>query len=323
MTLALIGVFCAISLLTGMLLSLAAQRIARPGKQIARRVAQFTRDVRIEKSVDAPTLIRDDQLSEIPTFHRILEKMNLSSYLGEWIRRAGLEMKVGELVLRMLILGALGFALSLMIRNPVLGVLLTVLLCLAPLIRLVIQAQKRLRAFISAFPDALDMMTSALRAGHALNQAMQLVGNEAPDPIGPEFKRAFEQYNLGLDLRDALLNLSERIPSLDLKLFVTAILLQRETGGNLTEILENISYTIRERFKLIGQIRTYTAQGRMSGWILGLLPVIFVLIVSLLNPGYLAPLFQEALGHKLVAASVALQVIGFYFIRKIVKIRYQ
>ena len=128
------------------------------------------------------------------------------------------------------------------------------------------------------------MMASAIRAGHAFNQAMQLVGNEAPDPVGTEFKRTYEQYNLGLNLKDVLLEMTDRMDSQDIKLFVTAILLQKETGGNLTEILDKISYTIRERFKLIGQIKTFTAQGRMSAGILGSLPMAFVLILSGLNP---------------------------------------
>ena len=192
-----------------------------------------------------------------------------------------------------------------------------------PLINIIVQRKKRLNAFIREFPDALDMMTSALKAGHALNQALQLVGNEAPDPVGIEFKRAFEQYNLGLNIREALLNMTERIESLDLKLFITAILLQRETGGNLTEILENIGYTIRERFKLIGQIRTFTAQGRMSAGILGTLPAIFLAIISVLNPGYLQPLFKDPLGHYFIVLAVVLQVIGFIIIKKIVQIKYQ
>ncbi|NQT25590.1 type II secretion system F family protein [candidate division KSB1 bacterium] len=323
MTLTLIAFFCAISLITGLIVAVIGQRIAHPRREIARRVNKFSQDSVVEKPAENPILIRNDQLSEIPLLQRILEKLNISSRLRELIRKAGSEMKVGELVLRMLIMGAAGFAVSLLLRNTLLGVILTVFLGFAPLIHLIMQAQKRLRSFICQFPDALDMMTSALRAGHALNQALQLIGNEAPEPLGPEFKRTFEQYNLGLDLRDALINLSERIPSLDLKLFVTAILLQRETGGNLTEILENISYTIRERFKLIGQIRTYTAQGRMSGWILGCLPIIFVVIISLLNPEYLSPLFEEKLGHKLIFSSVFLQIMGFYVIRKIVRVRYQ
>src|SRR4030042_6530483 len=176
---------------------------------------------------------------------------------------------------------------------------------------------KRLKAFIREFPDALDMMTSAIRAGHALNQSLQLVGTEAPDPVGIEFKKTFEQYNLGLTLHDALYNLTERMNSLDLKLFVTAVLLQRETGGNLTEILETIGSTIRERFKLIGQIRTYTAQGRMSAWILGLLPIFFVLIISMLNPTYLQPLFKDPLGHFLIGIATFLQILGFVIIQKI------
>ena len=151
----------------------------------------------------------------------------------------------------------------------------------------------RVKSFIREFPDAIEMMISALKAGHAFTQSMQMVGIEAPDPVGIEFKKTFEEHNLGRDLRESLLNLTERVPSLDLKLFVTAILLQRETGGNLTEILENISHTIRERFKLIGQMKIYTAQGRMSGLIIGSLPIVFVLIMSVLNPDYLKPLIQE------------------------------
>jgi tight adherence protein B len=166
-------------------------------------------------------------------------------------------------------------------------------------------------------------MTSAIRAGHALNQALHLVGTEAPDPVGEEFKKTFEQYNLGLTLREVLLNMTERIDSLDLRLFVTAILLQRETGGNLTEILEKICYTIRERFKLIGQIKTYTAQGRMSAAILGTLPILFLIIISVMNPQYLTPLFQDKLGHYFLAAAVILQIIGFSVIRRIIRIKYQ
>ncbi|MBN2200792.1 type II secretion system F family protein, partial [bacterium] len=172
-------------------------------------------------------------------------------------------------------------------------------------------------------PDTIDMMTSAIRAGHAFNQAMQLVGDEAPDPVGVEFKRTFEQHNLGLNMREALMNLTGRVDSLDLRLFVTSVLLQRETGGNLTEILEKISYTIRERFKLIGQIRTYTAQGRMSAWIVGTLPIAFVLIISTLNPGYLKPLVQDRLGQMFIGLSAFLQVAGFIIIRKVVQIKFQ
>lgn len=323
MTITLIACFCLVSILSGLLLSAIAQKLIDPKEEISRRIHQFSQEFVVEKTKEHPILIRNDDLSSIPFLHRILDKLNVSSCIKHLIQRAGLNMKVGEVILRMMILGSAGFAVSLLTHHTIIEIFCTIFLFLFPLLHLIILAQQRLKAFISAFPDALDMMTSALRAGHALNQALQLVGNEAPDPIGPEFKRTFDQYNLGLDLRDALLNLAERIPSLDLRLFVTAILLQRETGGNLTEILENISYTIRERFKLIGQIRTYTAQGRMSGWILGLLPIIFVLIISLLNPAYLSPLFKEELGRKLIFASVFLQLVGFYFIRKIVKIRYQ
>jgi tight adherence protein B len=230
---------------------------------------------------------------------------------------------VGHLILLVVILAVTGLLAGLKMNNAILKLVLPFVFGALPLLHVRVQQAKRLKAFIRAFPDTIDMMTSAIRAGHAFNQAMQLVGDEAPDPVGVEFKRTFEQHNLGLNLREALLNLAERVDSLDLRLFITAILLQRETGGNLTEILEKISYTIRERFKLIGQIKTYTAQGRMSAWIVGSLPIGFMLIISGLNPGYLKPLFENKLGHVLIAASALLQITGFFIIRKIIRIRYQ
>ena len=299
------------------------QRANRYERQLVRRVEGFSKGLRRTKPDAVPFIVLDNPLSKIPSFNRILGRLDLSMKLHRLLEQAGSSMTVGQLVLRTLVLAAVGALAGLKIANPFLKAFLILFLGSFPLLQVHGQRARRLKAFIRAFPDTIDMMTSAIRAGHALNQAMQLVGDEAPDPVGIEFKRTFEQYNLGLNLREALMNLSERIDSLDLKLFVTAILLQRETGGNLTEILEKISYTIRERFKLIGQIKTYTAQGRMSAWILGTLPIAFVCIISTLNPQYLKPLFDDKMGHVLIGLSMFLQVVGFIFIRKIVRIKYQ
>ena len=270
-----------------------------------------------------PFIVRDNNLSKIPIYNKILEKLNLSKKLECLIDQADVKIKVGEIILIMGVAGALGLLLTLRSGNIFLQGIVFFAAAGFPLLWLMMKRASRLKSFIREFPDALDMMTSAIKAGHAFNRAMQLVADEAPDPVGIEFRRTFEQYNLGLHLREALINLTQRVESLDLKLFVTAILLQRETGGNLTEILEKISYTIRERFKLLGQIKTYTAQGRMSAWILGLLPFTFVVIISVMNPSYLTPLFKDKLGHFLIGLSVFLQIIGFLMIRKIVQIKLQ
>jgi tight adherence protein B len=223
----------------------------------------------------------------------------------------------------MVIFGMLGVMLTIIKGNLILTLMSFILLSCLPLFYVYSRKAKRLKLFILQFPDAIDMIISALKAGHAFNKAMQLVSSEAPDPVGIEFRKTFEENSLGLSIKEALNNLTQRVDSLDLKLFVMAVILQKETGGNLTEILDKISQTIRERFKLIGQIKAYTAQGRMSMWILGLLPLGFALIVSSINPDYLRPLFEEQLGKILLIAAVFLQIIGFIIIRKIIQIKLQ
>jgi tight adherence protein B len=318
------AVFASIALMTAALLWAAAGRMDRPGNRVLRRLRNLSRGASRTGGADpVPFILRDDALSRIPALNRALAGRNASARLQALLDQAGSTMSVGQLVLLVGVLAATGILLGLRSHNVLFRILVPVLAGCLPVVHVQMLRARRLRAFIRAFPDTIDMMTSAIRAGHAFNQAMQLVGDEAPDPVGVEFKRTFEQHNLGLNIREALLNLTERVDSLDLRLFVTSVLLQRETGGNLTEILEKISYTIRERFKLIGQIRTYTAQGRMSAWIVGTLPIAFVLIISAVNPGYLKPLLHDRLGHMFIAASAFLQIAGFLIIRKVVQIKYQ
>jgi tight adherence protein B len=323
MTVSVAVLFVCFAFLFSGLLWLVYKRVNNQERRMIRRVKDLSKDALKSQTESVAFIVREDHLSRIPVFNRVLETLDVSRKLRGMLEQAGSSMQVGQLILLMLVLGAVGFLAGLRTHNGILAVALPPALGSLPVLQVRIQRANRLKAFIRAFPDTIDMMTSAIRAGHAFNQAMQLVGDEAPDPVGIEFKRTFEQYNLGLNLREALLNLAGRVESLDLRLFVTAILLQRETGGNLTEILEKISYTIRERFKLIGQITTYTAQGRMSAWIVGSLPVGFMAIITTLNPNYLRPLFDDRLGHYFIAASAILQILGFLIIRKIVRIKYQ
>jgi tight adherence protein B len=183
------------------------------------------------------------------------------------------------------------------------------------------QRTRRVKAFDAQLPDALDLMTRALRAGHAMSSALELVGTESPAPLGPEFANAFQQQKLGVRFRDAMMEMVDRVPSPDLHFLVTAMLVQRETGGDVTEILERTTEVIRERARIAAEVKTRTAQGRLTGWILGLLPVGLLLMINVVSPGYSSILFHDPMGQKLLYAGGSFIVLGGLVIRKIVDVR--
>ncbi|NLP10487.1 type II secretion system F family protein [bacterium] len=297
------------------------QRFLSSGYQIGNRIEAFEETQKTKRAA-APFVIRDVKMSRIPLLNRVLEKVSLSKKIQKILVQADMEPRVGQGLILMAVLFMLGVLIGLQMQHPALGLVLGTASCLLMASLVIMRINRRMKSFSREFPDAIDMMTGALRAGHAFSKAMQLVAMEAPDPVGAEFNKTFEEHNLGRPLKECLVHFAERVPSPDLKLFVTAVLLQRETGGNLTEILEKISYTIRERFKLMGQIQVYTAQGRLSAWILGLLPIVFLLLISSLNPDYLKPLFTEKVGHYMLLLGGALQILGFLIIRKIVRLNF-
>jgi tight adherence protein B len=180
---------------------------------------------------------------------------------------------------------------------------------------------KRFQKFEELFPEAIDTLARAVRAGHAFTTALELIAGEMAEPVAGEFRKLFEEQKFGLPVRDALLNLAERIPIVDVKFFVTAVMLQRETGGNLAEILDNLSYVIRERFKIQRQVRVYTAQGRLTMLLLMALPPIIILVMEVMNPDFIKPLFYDSIGHVLIVVGVIMQTIGFFLIRKIIQIQ--
>jgi tight adherence protein B len=191
----------------------------------------------------------------------------------------------------------------------------------APYMFLVIKRKARLNRFESVLPDAIDLMARALRAGHAVTAAIEMVAREIPNPVGIEFRRVFEEQNFGLPLREALLNLATRVPVPDLQFLVTAMLVQKETGGNLAEVLDKTAAVIRERSRLLGQLRIYTAQGRMTGWILGLLPFIVFAMMNFLNRGYARIMIDDPTGRKAIWLGLGLMTVGAWMIRKIVDIK--
>ena len=180
---------------------------------------------------------------------------------------------------------------------------------------------KRFQKFEELFPEAIDTLARAVRAGHAFTTALELIANELSEPVASEFRKLFEEQKFGLPVRDALMNLADRMPLVDVKFFVTAVMLQRETGGNLAEILDNLSYVIRERFKIMRQVRVYTAQGRLTMLLLMGLPPVIVVTMLMTSPAFIHPLFADPIGHVLVVAGIVLQTLGYFVIRKIIQIQ--
>ncbi len=199
--------------------------------------------------------------------------------------------------------------------------LLSLPLGFLPIMWLLMARKRRWNAFGKQLPEALELMARGLRAGHSLQAGFQLVGDEMNDPIGTEFTRVFEEQNLGIALEEALESMTERIPNLDLRFFATAIVLQRQTGGDLAEILDKIGHLIRERFKIFGQIQALTGEGRLSGVVLMALPPVLFLVMLKINYEYSMTLFEDPLGVKMLAFAVVLQIIGALVIRKIVNIK--
>jgi tight adherence protein B len=181
--------------------------------------------------------------------------------------------------------------------------------------------KRRFDSFLEQLPDSLDLISRALSAGHAFPEALHMVSMEMPEPIATEFRKAYEEQNLGLSLKLALENLTQRMPILDLKMCVTAVLIQRETGGNLAEILEKVSYTIRERFRIMGDLKTLTTSSRMSAWLLCGLPIFVALAVSVMNPDYMSVLWRDPRGHYLIAVALGMQITGMLIVRKILQIK--
>jgi tight adherence protein B len=192
---------------------------------------------------------------------------------------------------------------------------------IAPYTYASVMRTRRFSKFEEIFPQAIDTLGRAVRAGHAFTTALEMISNEIPEPVAGEFRKLFEEQKFGMPVRDALMNLAERVPLVDVKFFVTAVMLQRETGGNLAEILDNLSYMIRERFKILRQVKVYTAQGRLTMLLLMMLPPLIIVVLLIMDPGFIRPLFTDPIGHALVAAGITLQTVGYFVIRKIIQIQ--
>lgn len=267
------------------------------------------------------SIAKERLLSESPHLHRLLLEVPRIHHLDRLLVQSGLELNAA-VFLGLTVSGILlGFILAIILGLPLLGFFVAgVVVGVLPLFYVLNAKRKRMSAFEQQLPDALDMMGRALRAGHAFPSTLKMVGDEMTDPVAGEFRTTFDELNYGASAEDALQNMAKRLPSDDLRYFVIAVLIQRETGGNLSELLNNISALIRERLKLLGTVRVLASEGRLSAWILGLLPLVLGVLLNIINPKFMNILWTDPVGMKLVWIMLVMMGIGVYWLRRIIRI---
>ena len=282
-----------------------------------RRLSMIGRDDQIDKGI-----LRDKRMSDITFIDRLLGSFPFARRMELLLYQAGLSWRVGTLILLMVLTGAVFFLLcSTLLHRPLLGLVVGIGTAFIPYGWVKGQRSKRMNQFSEQLPDSLDLMTSALRAGLSFPAALQLVAQESPEPLAQEFAVTFDEQNLGLDVKEALINLTDRVDSLDLKFFVTAVIIQRETGGNLAEIMESIARIIRERFRILGDVKSRTAHGRLTGMILSILPIALGIVFTMIAPKYMLTFFNDPAGQVMLMVCLVLQVMGYLWIRRVIQIK--
>jgi tight adherence protein B len=263
---------------------------------------------------------RSELVSAIPWLNKRMENLKLIPRLRKMLAQAEMTWTPGTLLLLCMVSFVVpAYLIYLRSTSLLLSLLVGVALGFVPFGYVWFKRSKRFGKFEQGLPEALDLIVSALRVGHSFNSALGLVTRECTEPVGPEFRIAFDEQNFGLDLRTALENLLDRVPLQDLRMAVTAILIQRESGGNLAEVLEKTSQVIRQRFRLKKQVMVHTAQGRMTGWVLTLLPVALGIGLYIVNPDTMSLLWKRDIGIKMMFAGGAMLVVGTLIIQKIVR----
>ncbi len=249
----------------------------------------------------------------------VIEGKSIQASLGSLIVQADRATSVGTVLFTCMALGTSSFVILYWITGRLFTVTFAAgFTALLPIALLRLQRTRRVARFNAALPDCIDMMARSMRAGHAMMAALNIVATEAAEPANFEFNEVCKKSNYGLPMRDALMQLLDRVPSQDLRVLVTGMLVQKDTGGNLVEILDRILFVVRERVRLSGEVKTHTAQGRLTGWILCLLPVVMLVLINLINPGYSNVLFHDPFGRKLLYTGIGLLSLGGLMIRKIV-----
>lgn len=295
--------------------------LADPARRHHQRLSKRLQD--LKNLVEAPSgesLLKSELLKN-SLLRQSLGRFRRLDQLQVLMIQADVRWHLGTFVVLTLGVGVAGLALGFFKSGPIAGLLAGGLGLLVPYRFLTFKKKRRVKKFERQLPEALDLLSRSLKAGHALTAGLQLVSEEMPDPLGAEFFKTFKEHSHGMELNAALVNLCQRVDLQDLRFFATAVMIQRETGGNLADILEKISALIRERFKLRNQIKALTAEGRLSGWILVLMSPVIALLLFYMNPQYELLLVRHPLGYLMAVGAMISQLLGMLAIRKIVNIK--
>jgi tight adherence protein B len=308
----------------GLVLAFAHFGAKVPGMMMRRKVESRLQEVTASDRPEAEAakvLVKSHKAGPLPALDRAFGESVRGNALASWIEQSGTKASVSAVLL----MGAgsgvgIAFVTALFTRAPWAMLAGFAIGFSLPLLVLRTKRKRRLHTFEEQFPEALDLIGRALKAGHAFATGLKMVADEMAEPVGPEFRKTFDEQNFGLPLKDALENLTVRIPLLDVRFFSTAVLIQRETGGNLAEILDNLSHVVRERFKILRQVRVYTAHGRLTGYVLLALPAFLSVALMFINPEHMNLLFRERMGQMMLMGAIVMQTLGFLWIKQIVKI---
>lgn len=307
----------------GLLMSAAYFLVQAPlQKRKLKARLQAVQQVSLRSVDEATDILRGEMLSDVAALNKVLIRVPAVLRLQLFLQQAAIEMQVAPFLLIAVILalfafvGALvaGFAIEFALITSAVG-------ASVPFLVAQFKRQRRFARFEEQFPDAMELLSRAVRAGHAFTTAFSLIAEEMADPVAEEFRITFQQQNLGLPLRDALANMAERVPLPDVRIFIAALEIQRESGGNLGEILNNLSAVVRERFKILREVEVLTAEGRLSMYVLTAMPFIVLALLYMTNPDYIAPLFTDPVGRRALWGAAIMQFIGYLIIRKMVRIK--
>jgi tight adherence protein B len=288
-------------------------------EQIRKRMSAVHKAEKRGESTLGLKLVRDEMMSSVPWMHQLMMKWSWSTSLQDYLAQSGMTVRPAKLLLMSAVLGFAGYLISMyFFPHFYLALPIAIVAALIPIAVVAFRRRRRLRKFEEHFPEALDLLGRAVRAGHAFTTGLEMISKECPEPLAGEFRTAFEEQNFGLPLRDALLNMAERIPIIDVRFFVTALLIQKETGGNLAEILDGLARVIRDRFRIYREVQVRTAQGRLTAGILIALPIMMMFILSVLNPSYMKVLFTDPKGPIILITAALMQLAGSAILWKII-----
>jgi len=313
-------VFIAVMLLLESLYLMWASRKGAGAEKIKKRLQLLSTSFDRSRQTQ---VLKQRRLSEVPALERLLLGLPRLHSLHRLIYQAGLNWTVSRLLLSSAATGVIGYvAVTAFAYQPMwVGAMIGAGAATAPFLYVQTMRKRRLAKIQQQLPEAIDLMVRALRSGHAFSSGLQMIGEEMSEPAGGEFRIVHDEINFGVSLQQALTNLSERVPITDLRYFVVAVLIQRESGGNLTEVLGNLSRLIRDRLKLVAKVKVLSSEGRLSAWVLGVMPFALAAVMNIFNPGFMSPLWKDPIGIAIIQYMLSLMVIGVLILRKIIRIR--